>query len=49
MPLVSKNNLYQTFMKNIFTEKDVQYKLRSKNHLQLSNVKTTKYGFENIQ
>jgi len=27
-------------MENIFTEKEVQYNLRSKNHLQLPNVTT---------
>jgi len=36
-------------MKSIFTERDVQYNLGSKNHLQLLNVKTAKYGIENIQ
>ena len=36
-------------MKNIFTETDVQYNLRSKNHLQLPNVRTAKYGIENIK
>ena len=36
-------------MKDIFTERDVQYNLRSKNHLQLPNVKTAKHGMENIQ
>ena len=45
----TKNNLNPTFMKNIFTERDVQYNLRSKNHLQLPNIRTTKYGIENIQ
>ena len=44
-----KTNLNSTFMKNIFTERDVQYNLRSKNHLQLPNVKIAKYGIENIQ
>ena len=34
-------------MKNIDTERDVQYSLRSKPHLQLPNVKTAKYGVEN--
>ena len=42
-------NLNPTFMKNISAERDVQYNLRSKNHLQLPNVKTAKYGIENIQ
>ena len=45
----TKNNQNPTFMKNIFSEKDVQYSLRSKNHLQLPNVQTAKYGIENIQ
>ena len=45
----AKNNLYPTFMKDIFTERHVQYDLRSKNHLQLPNIETEKYGFENIQ
>ena len=45
----TKNNLNPTFMKDIFTERDVQYNLRSKNNLQLANVKTAKYGIENIQ
>ena len=33
-------------MKNIFTERDVLYNLRSKNHLQLPNIRTAKYGME---
>ena len=45
----TKNNLNLTFMKNIFTERDVQYNLRSKNHLQLPNTRTAKYGIANIQ
>ena len=36
-------------MKNAFNERDVEYNLRSKHHLQLSNVKTAEYGIENIQ
>ena len=36
-------------MKNIFTERDVLYNLRSKNHLQLPTIRTAKYGMENIQ
>ena len=36
-------------MKSIFTERDVQYNLGSKNHMQLLNVKTAKYGIQNIQ
>ena len=36
-------------MKNIFTERDVQYNLRSKNHFQLPNAMTAKYGIENVQ
>ena len=43
------NNLNPKFVKNIFTERDLPYSLRSKNHLQLPNVKTAKYGIENIQ
>ena len=35
-------------MEGIFTERDVQYTLRSKNHLLLPNVKTAKHGIENI-
>ena len=35
-------------MKSIFTERDVQYSLKSKNHLHLPNAKTAKYGIENI-
>ena len=45
----TKNNLNPIFMKDIFTERDVQYNLRSKNYLQLPNVKTAKHGIENIQ
>ena len=45
----TKNNLNRTFMKNIFTERDVQYSLRSKNHLQLPYIRTAKYGIESIQ
>ena len=38
----TKNNIYPAFMKNRFTGKDAQCGLRSKNHLQLLNVKTEK-------
>ena len=36
-------------MKNIFTERDVQYNLRSKNNLQLPNAKTARYRIEDVQ
>ena len=36
-------DLHPTFMENMFTARDVQYNLRSTNHLQLPNVKTAKY------
>ena len=36
-------------MNNIFTERDSQYNLRIKNHLQLPNIRTGKYGIENVQ
>ena len=45
----TKNNINSTLMKNEFTERDAQYNLRRKNHLQLSNVKRAKYGIECIQ
>ena len=45
----TKHNLNSTFMKNTFTERDVQYNLRSKNHLQLPNIRLAKYGIKNIQ
>ena len=45
----TKNNLNPTFMKNIFTEKNIPYSLRSENHLRLPKVKTTTHGIENIQ
>ena len=45
----TKNNLNPTFMKNIFTERNIQYSLRSESHLRLPKVKTTVYGIENIQ
>ena len=45
----TKNNLNPTFMKKIFTDRDVQYNLRSKNHLQLQIIRTAKYGLANIQ
>ena len=45
----TKNILNPTFMKDIFTERDIQYNLRSKNHLQLPRVTTAKHGIENIQ
>ena len=45
----TKNNLNPTFMKSMFTERDVEYNLRSKNNLQLPNIRTSKYGIENIQ
>ena len=44
----TKNNLNQTFMKNIFTERNIQDSLRSENHLRLPKVKTTTY-IENFQ
>ena len=45
----TKNNLNPTFMKNIFTERNIPYSLRSENHLRLPKVKTTTHGIENIQ
>ena len=45
----TKNYLNPKFVKNIYAERDVEYDLRSKNHLQLPNVRTAKYGIENIQ
>ena len=45
----TKNNLNPKFMKNVFTERDAQYNLRNKNHLQLPNVMTAEYGIDNIQ
>ena len=45
----TKNNLNPTFMKNILTERDIPYNLRSENHLRLPKVNTTSYGMENIQ
>ena len=45
----TKNNLNPTFMKNILTKRDIQYNLRSENHLRLTKVNTTSYGIENIQ
>ena len=47
--LKTKNNLKPTFMKNIFTERNMQYSLRNENHLRLPKVKTTAHGIENIQ
>ena len=46
--LKTKNNMNLTFMKDIFTERDIQYNLRSENHLQLPKMKTTSYGIKNI-
>ena len=43
------SKLNPTFMKNIFTDRDVQYNLKSRNHLQLPNIRTIIYGIENIQ
>ena len=46
----TKNSLNPTFMKNIFTERNIPYSLRSENHLRLPKViKTTTHGIENIQ
>ena len=45
----TKNNLNPTFMKSIFTERNIPYSLRSENHLQLPKVKTGTHGIENIQ
>ena len=42
-----KSNLNPTFI-DTFTERDVLYNLRSKNHMQLLNVKTAKYGIKSI-
>ena len=45
----TKNNLNPIFMKYIFTAiGDVQHNFRSRNHMQLPNVKTATYGTENI-
>ena len=38
-----------TFMKNILTERDVQFSVRNENHLRLPKVNTTSYGIENIR
>ena len=43
----AENYLNPTVLKT-FAERDVQHSLRSKNHLQLPNVKTAEYGIENI-
>ena len=45
----TKNNLNPSIMRDVFTEKENRYKLRSENHLQLPMAKTTTYGIENIQ
>ena len=45
----TKNNLNPSFMRDVSTEKNDHYKLRSENHLQLPMAKTTTYGIENIQ
>ena len=45
----TKNSLNPTLMNNIFTKRDVLYNLKSKNRLQLPNIRTAKYGIENIQ
>ena len=45
----TKYNLNRTFIKDIFSERDVHYNLRSKNHLQLRNLKTAEHVIENIQ
>ena len=45
----AKDNLNSTCMKSIFSERDAQYNLRSNNHFQLLNIRTAKYGIENIQ
>ena len=37
---IFKANLNPIFMNNIFTERDVKYNLRSKNHFQLPNIDT---------
>ena len=43
-----KSNLNPTFMENIFTKTEVKCNLRSKNHLQLPNINTAKYGIKNV-
>ena len=45
----TKNNLNPSFMRDVFTEKNNHYKLRTENHLQLPMAKTTTYGKENIR
>ena len=45
----TKNNLNPSFMRDVFTEKNNDHKLRSENHLQLPMAKTTTYGIENLQ
>ena len=44
-----KNNINSAVIKYISTQRDVQYNLRNKNHLQVPNVKAAKYRIENIQ
>ena len=45
----TKNNLNPTFMKKIFTKRNIPDSLRSENHLRLPKVKTTTHGIENVQ
>ena len=42
-------SLNPTFMRDVFSERNIQYNLRSENHLQLPVAKTTAYGLENIE
>jgi len=43
----TKHSLNPTFMWDAFTERNNQYNLRNKNHMQLPVAKRTIYGLEN--
>ena len=45
----TKHSLNPTFMRDVFTERNSQYNLRSENHLQLPVAKATICGLENIE
>ena len=47
--LKTKKNLNPSLMRNIFTERDSYYSLRSENHLLLPKANTMIYCIDNIQ
>ena len=45
----TKHSLNLTFIKDVFTERNIKYNLRNENHLQLPVTNIATYGLENIE